>query len=138
MFGVPVRIEIGPKENDTRIVTLVRRDTGKKNKSDFKHIVKEVICLFTEIFDNLKARSEKRMENEIADAFNLEELKKLMDERKIVRVNWCEDPHCAYQLKDEVAGEVRGTLWGKEKEVNRPCIVCGDLAKTIAYVSRTY
>ena len=138
MYGVPVRIEIGPREVDARSVTLVRRDTKERSKAQFTDLVGAVRSLFSGIFESLKARSKERFKSELRVADNLDELKTLMDERKIVKVDWCGDPHCAFQLKDEVAGEVRGTLWGEHEEPDGPCIVCGDQGKYVAYVSRTY
>jgi prolyl-tRNA synthetase len=138
MYGVPVRIEVGPREVDKRSVTLVRRDTKERSKAQFTDLVRAVRSLFSGIFENLQARSKERLESELAVADNLDELKTLMDERKIVKVNWCGDPHCAFQLKDDVAGEVRGTLWDEHEEPDGPCIVCGDQGKNVAYVSRTY
>jgi prolyl-tRNA synthetase len=138
IFGVPVRVEIGPREADARSVTLVRRDTRERSKAQLTEVVEAVRNLFADIFENLRARSRERLESEQADANDLEELKALMNERKIVRVNWCADSHCAFQLKDEVAGEVRGTLWEEHEEPDGPCIVCGDQGKYVAYVSRTY
>jgi prolyl-tRNA synthetase len=138
MFGVPVRVEVGPREVDARSVTLVRRDTKERSKAGFTDLEEAVRGLFTEIFETLKARSRKRLDSELTDADDLDELKALMDERKIVKANWCGDPHCAFQLKDEVAGEVRGTLWDGHEEPDGRCIVCGDEGKHVAYVSRTY
>ena len=133
-----VRIEIGPREADARSVTLVRRDTKERSKAQFTDLVGAVRSLFSGIFESLKARSKERLERELAVVDNLDELKTLMDERKMVKVDWCGDPHCAFQLKDEVAGEVRGTLWDEHEEPDGPCIVCGDQGKYVAYVSRTY
>jgi len=138
MFGVPVRIEVGPMEVEERSATLVRRDTLERSKSDIGNLVDAVRQLFDEIYRNLKERSWRRLESEIAEADNLEQLRTLMDERKIVKVNWCGDPDCAFKIKDEVVGEMRGTLWERREEPTGPCIVCGDSAKEVAYVSRTY
>ena len=138
MFGVPVRIEIGPREAENRTVTLARRDTKEKSRADYEGLIDTIRGLFQEIYDNLRERSRERLERELADANDLDELKALMDERKIVRVNWCGDPHCAFELKDQVAGEVRGTRWDEQETPDGPCIVCGDSSKYIAYVSRTY
>ena len=138
MFGVPIRIEVGPKEVEERSVTIVRRDTFERLKVDFENLVNAVQSLFDEIFQNLKDRSLKRLESEMTEAENLEELKAHMDERKIVRVNWCGNPDCAFRIKDDVVGEVRGTLWERHEEPTGPCIVCGCAAKEVAYVSRTY
>jgi len=138
MFGVPVRIEIGPREAENRTVTLARRDTKEKSRADFEGLIDTIRGLFQEIYDKLRERSKERLESELADADDLDELRALMDERKIVRVNWCGDPHCAFELKDQVAGEVRGTRWDEQETPGGPCIVCGDSSKYIAYVSRTY
>jgi prolyl-tRNA synthetase len=138
MFGVPIRAELGPREAEAKTVTLVRRDTKEKKKVQLDMVVEEVITLTLEIQADISARSWKRLKSELADAFNLEELKKHMDERRIVRVNWCGDPSCAFQIKDQVAGEVRGTLWERHEEPTGDCLICGDVGKYIAYVSRTY
>jgi prolyl-tRNA synthetase len=138
MFGVPVRIEVGPRETDSRTVTLVRRDTKERSKAKFGDLVKDIGKLFSSIYENLKARSLKRLHGELTDARNIGELMDLMDKRKIVRVNWCGDPHCAFEIKDQVAGEVRGTRWKENERPSGPCIVCGDNPKYVAYVARSY
>jgi len=138
MFGVPVRVELGPREADGRTVTLVRRDTGGKSKVQLDSLQSEIWSLFDDIQANLKARSWERMNEALSDAVSIEELKDLMEKKKIVRVNWCGDPHCAFLLKDEVAGDVRGTLWGEQEVPTGPCIVCGDESKYIAYIARSF
>jgi prolyl-tRNA synthetase len=138
MFGIPVRIEIGPREAASKTVTLVRRDTSERKKIKQHELVKEVNILFEEIQSGLSAKSWERLKKELADAHSLEELRLYMDERKIVRVNWCGDPSCAFDIKDQVSGEIRGTLWDEKEELTCKCIVCGDSGKYIAYVSRTY
>jgi len=138
MFGVPVRVEVGPREMEQRSVTLVRRDNRDRSKVKLDDLVDAAHSLFDAIYKSLRERSWERLEGELADANSLDELKALMDERRIVRVNWCGDPDCAFRLKDQVAGEVRGTLWGEHEEPTGPCIVCGGPAREVAYVSRTY
>jgi prolyl-tRNA synthetase len=138
MFGVPVRIEVGPREAENNMLTLVRRDTGEKSSADFKDLINIVQGLFHEIFESIKSKSWKKLYTELVDASNLDELRAYIEERKIVRINWCGDPHCAFELKDQVAGEIRGTLWDDVEIPNGSCIVCGDAPKYIAYVSRTY
>jgi prolyl-tRNA synthetase len=138
MFGVPIRIEVGPREADSRSVTLVRRDTRERSEANLDELTLEVRDLFEEIYSNLRARSWERLESELVSADSLEDLKSLMDKRKIVRVNWCGDPHCALEIKDQVAGEIRGTLWEKREEPTGNCIVCGDAGREVAYVARSY
>ena len=138
MFGVPVRVELGPREVEERSATLVRRDTLERSKAAFDDLVESIRDLFEAIYRDLRSRSWERLESELADASSLEELRAHVEGRKIVRVNWCGDPHCAFEIKDQVAGEVRGTRWDEREEPSGPCVVCGDEGKEVAYVSRTF
>jgi len=138
MFGVPVRVEVGPRETQHRTATVVRRDNRVKTVVEFDNLVEAIRLLFDDIYQHLKARSEERLKSELADAKDLDELKTSMDERKIVKVNWCGDPSCAYEVKEQVAGEFRGTLWENRDEPTGLCIVCKEQAEEVVYVSRTY
>ena len=138
MFGVPVRIEIGPKEVKAHTATLVRRDTLKRSRVNRGEIVEGVRSLLDDISENLRNRSWSKLESEIASANDLDQLKAYMDERKMVKINWCRDQDCALQIKEKVVGEVRGTLFERHEEPTGPCIVCGGESMEVAYVSRTY
>lgn len=138
MFGVPVRIEIGPREVNNETVTLVRRDTLEKTNVDLEDMISSVKAMFDEIFQELRERSQKTMEDFIGDAHSIEELRELVNEGKMVRINWCGRPECAFEIKDLVAGEIRGTRWDELEEPEDDCINCGEEATDIAYVSRTY
>ena len=94
--------------------------------------------LFKEIEENLRERSWSRLRSEIGEASNLEELRRLMEERRIVRVNWCGSDECAEKVKEEVAGEIRGMRWDEEETPTGPCIACGGEATYVVYVSRAY
>ena len=87
---------------------------------------------------NLASRSKKVLEERLATATTTEELKGYMEQKKIVRINWCGDISCSERLKEQVSGEIRGTLWDHHEEPTGHCIVCGDPAKNVAYVSRTF
>jgi len=138
MNGVPIRIEVGPREADSKTVTFVRRDTFEKTKADLPNLVTTVKTLFESINHNISERSKKVMHDRMASANNLQELRDFMDQRKLVKINWCGGRGCAEDLKDKVSGEIRGTLWPEKEEPTGPCILCESTAKHVAYVSRTY
>lgn len=137
MFGVPIRIEVGPMEVNEGVVTLIRRDSRTRSKAPLSRLVEAVNHLFADIYQNLKEKSWKKLNEEIIYSENLEELKGLMEKRKIGKVNWCGDPDCAFKIKDSVVGEIRGSIWKKFEEAKGPCIVCGRPARKVVYVSRT-
>ncbi len=138
MYGVPVRIEVGPREAQNKKATLVRRDTFEKVQVDEAGLVDKIKELFVSIFENLRDKDKAKLESLIADAYDLDQLKSYMDARMIVRVNWCGDPDCAFNLKEVVSGEIRGTRWDIDEKPTGNCVHCGDEAKYVAYVSRTY
>ncbi len=138
MFGVPLRAEVGPREADSRTATLVRRDTFEKSKADLGTLPETVRDLLETIQANITARAKGVMAERLTTANSVEELRDLMEQKKLVRINWCGDVNCAERLKDQASGEIRGTLWDRVEEPTGPCIVCGDSAKSVAYVSRTY
>jgi prolyl-tRNA synthetase len=138
MFGVPLRVEVGPREANFKTVTLVRRDTFEKSKAELKDLPATTRALFDAIQVNLTSRSKKVLEEHLTTATTTKELKIYMEQKKIVRINWCGDIGCSERLKEQVSGEIRGTLWDHHEEPTGPCIVCGDPAKSVAYVSRTF
>ena len=137
-FGVPLRIEVGPREVDNLQVTMVRRDTGEKVKGSFDSLNEMVGDLLDSIMENITRRSREYLERNIANAHSLEELKSNMEAKKIVRVNWCGDPACAFEIKNQISGEIRGTRWDIKEIPKEGCIYCSKDAKFVAYVSRTY
>jgi prolyl-tRNA synthetase len=138
MKGVPIRIELGPREADSKTVTFVRRDTFEKTKADLTNLTSTVRSIFESINQNLAERSKKVMLDHIATANNLDELHTFMEQKKLVKINWCGGKGCAEDLKEKVSGEIRGTLWPDKEEPTGPCILCESKAKYVAYVSRTY
>jgi len=138
MYGVPLRIEVGPREAQNKKATLVRRDNFDKTQIDEGELVEKIEELFQAIFENLRDQSKKKLESLTVDAYDMDQLQIYMDSRMIVRINWCGDPDCAFNIKDMVSGEIRGTRWDVEEEPTGNCILCKDEAKYVAYVSRTY
>jgi prolyl-tRNA synthetase len=138
MYGVPLRLEVGPREARDRKATLVRRDTFEKTLVDESELVEKVHELFDAIFTNLREKDKAKLESLIVDAYDMDQLRVYMESRMIVRVNWCGDPDCAFNIKDQVSGEIRGTRWDEEEKPTGGCVMCGDEGKYVAYVSRTY
>ncbi len=138
MYGVPLRLEVGPREAKDRKATLVRRDTFEKTLVHESELVEKVHELFDAIFMNLRDKDKAKLESLIVDAYDMDQLRVYMESRMIVRVNWCGDPDCAFNIKDQVSGEIRGTRWDEEEKPTGSCVMCGDEGKYVAYISRTY
>lgn len=138
LMGVPVRIEIGPREVAERSLTLTRRDTLERVKISVEELEEKVEELMNSIAANLREKSERMMRQLISDAGSPEEVKKILDERRIARIEWCGDVECAEKLKEKAGGEIRGERYDIAERPRNPCIVCGREAKKVVYVARAY
>ncbi|NYZ79577.1 proline--tRNA ligase [Candidatus Micrarchaeota archaeon] len=138
--GVPVRIEIGPKDIEKKQLVLVRRDTGEKITVKEGELVEKVRELLEKIQKNLWERAEKFFREHISEAKDMEQLKKTLNERGgLVKVEWCGSVECADYIKAEtVGGDMRGTPLGKEEKPKGKCIRCGKKAEQVVYVGKAY
>lgn len=142
--GVPVRIEIGPRDLSNNEVTLVRRDTSKKKSVKRKNMLKEIRKLEEKISDSLRKKAEKELNSNIREASNYSELKKKIKEGGFVKVNFCsldsKGEKCAEKIKDELQAEVRGERIDIEEkpEKGSKCVVCGNKANHVVYVAKEY
>ncbi|RLI36882.1 proline--tRNA ligase [Candidatus Bathyarchaeota archaeon] len=137
-FGVPVRVEVGPRDLKEGSVTLSRRDTLERMVVKSDEMVPSILKLFEDISRNLKERSQAALKSMIIDVEDLKNLRIVIKERKIARISWCERVECAERIKEYSEGEVRGHLFNIDEKPDRPCIACGGEAKRVVYVARAY
>lgn len=144
--GVPLRIEVGPREIKEGKVTIVVRTSRLKETVAVKDLGKEIKRLL-EIHDkDIKRRAEQYFKDNTREAVSLSELKTTLKEhRGFVKVPWCsvdyDGEKCADKMKEETqGGVVCGVPLEKEEKVKQgdKCIVCGKEAKHIVHVSKTY
>lgn len=139
MLGVPIRVEVGPKDLEENRVTLSRRDTLERTTAGFDDLVPSILTLFEDIMANLRGRSQEVLENSIVDVGDIKALRKAVRGKKIARVNWCESEECANKIKEEAGGGgVRGHQYDKQEKTDEPCLICQKPAKKIVYVARAY
>ncbi len=131
--GVPVRIEVGEKEEQGKTVTVVRRDTSEKISFGFDELMAKLGSLLDEIQENLlKAHKKFTVEN-THEASSYEEFKKIMGgPRGFINAFWCENPECEARIKGETKATTRclpvDTTTGEAKEEKGKCVYCGDNA----------
>ena len=127
--GVPVRIEIGPKELKEKKVTLVRRDTGERLKSSFSTLPKRLENLLEKIQQNLFSRSQKFLKENTREAKNYEEFKEIIQTKKgFIKAFWCERTECESKIKEETKATTRALPLDAPEERGK-CILCKKMAK---------
>lgn len=127
--GIPVRIEIGERDLNKNIITLVRRDTREKitvdKNDDIVTIVKE---LLETIQKDMYLRAKKRRDELTFEAHNLEEVEKIMNTQPgFVRAMWCGSTECEMKMKEIKGTKSRCII--EEEPIDDKCVVCGKDAK---------
>jgi prolyl-tRNA synthetase len=136
--GVPVRVEVGPREAASETLTLVRRDTLRRTSVHLREAAEAVKKLLSEIDSNLAERARKFMSSHITRASSIEEARKAIEERKgIVELPWCGSEECANKVMQELNVKTLGTPWPPER-AEGVCPVCGRPAVTYMRYSRQY
>ncbi len=140
--GVPIRIEIGPKELRDRSVTLVRRDTGAKRKIKELQLFKTIPNIGSDITTNLRKEADALLRKNIREARDTKELGIQLDKGGFVKVSFCsidvEGVPCAEKIKDMFHAEVRGKRFDRTEKPRGNCVICGRPATCVAYVGRAY
>ncbi|WP_195282416.1 proline--tRNA ligase [Harryflintia acetispora] len=138
MKGVPLRLELGPKDIEKGQCVLVRRDTREKAFVPLEELSAEIPRLLKEIHDSLFARALENRESRTFSATTLEELTKLADERSgYIKAMWCGDLQCEEKLK-EVAGVSSRCIPFEQEHISDTCVCCGKPAKEMVYWGKAY
>lgn len=146
--GVPIRIELGPKDIEKKQFIVVRRDTVERITLDFKEGVKEIPRILEEIQKDLHERAKTLMENSTKETDDIDELYDLIEKRVgIVIIPLCDEYDCAEQIEKRTEGKIIGTPikyvkeFSKEyseREFNFNCIVCARPTKKKMIIGRPY
>ncbi len=138
MRGVPVRIEMGPRDIENKQVVLVRRDNSEKIIVKMEELEEKLQELLDTIQKDMYNACKKRMEEKTTVALNMEELKKNLDENQgFVKTMWCGDQACEDKVK-EVTGAPSRCIPFEQEHLSDTCVCCGKPAKTMVVWGRQY
>jgi len=137
MRGVPVRLEIGPRDLAKGQVTLVRRTAGGKEALETPDLVERVQAVLDEIQAELHGRGRRFLEEHITQAASVEEIASAIEaKRGFVRVGWCESQSCENQIRDRTGASPRVIPLDDRPE--GVCLVCGQPSRATVYYARAY
>ena len=136
--GVPIRIEIGPRDLKQQQVMMARRDTGQKLAVKEQDMLATVENLLTEIQHNLYAKARIDLEAKITTVQTYDEFKKVLSEKGgFIKAAWCGSPDCEAKIKEETGATIRLRPFEVEKPVGR-CIYGGEEAAEMVFFARSY
>ena len=136
MKGIPVRIELGPKDLEKESVVVVRRDTGKKEIIKMKELTSQLERIFKEMQNELFEKAKKEFEDNIVCVSTWDELKKEIKNRKFVKTPHCGKEECEEEIKAETQGAT--TRWIISRDVESNCPKCGSKAEYSVYFAKNY
>ena len=138
MKGVPLRIEIGPRDIENGQCVIVRRDNLGKYTVDIDKLEEEIPVFLKAVQDGLYEKALARREKMTYDAKNLEEMKDIADNKAgFIRAMWCGDRECEDRLK-EVAGVTSRCIPFEQEEITDTCECCRKKAKNMLYWGKAY
>ena len=139
MRGVPVRLEIGPKDIEKSSVFCARRDTRAKASMPMAGLPDAIKALLDEIQQNLLTKAKQFRDEHTSSTDSYEEFKSIMEGRPgFVISPWCESAQCEAEIKAETQATIRNIPAGYEKAPGKPCIKCGKPATVSAWFAKAY
>jgi len=136
--GIPIRIELGPRDLKQSQVVMVRRDTGQKTPVNEADILSTVNKLLEEIQDNMFAKAKAILQEKTTTVQNYEEFKKVLEEKGgFIKTAWCGSQDCEAKVKGETGATIRVRPFQVEEPTSN-CVICAEKAKETAYFARSY
>lgn len=137
--GVPVRVEVGPRDLDKGTAVLVRRDSLQKLTVDRAKLLIEVNELLRKIDLDLKDRAKKLLDGHVLRRETVEEAKEILEGvGGIVELPWCGNGGCGQDIEVKLDARVLGTPYGEEGSPRGSCANCGSKSNLIIRVAKSY
>ena len=138
MKGIPVRIEIGPKDIEAGQAVIVRRDTREKIVTALENLSAKLAQVLDTMQKEMLERARAHRDSHTYDVQTYEEFVKTINEKPgFVRAMWCGDQACEDKIKDETTATARCMPFKQEK-LSDVCVCCGKPAKAMVYWGKAY
>lgn len=138
MRGIPIRVEIGPKDIEANKCVLVRRDTSEKLEISLDDLEETAVKLLDTIQTDMLEKARKHRDAHTYTATTMAELEQILNEKPgFVKAMWCGDQACEDQIKEKFAATSRCMPFEQE-HISDTCVCCGKPAKKMVYWGRAY
>lgn len=138
MKGIPVRVEIGPKDIEKNQAVLVRRDTREKTIVSLDALEENITKLLEEIQTSLYEKACNNRSEKTYIASSMDELKQISEEKQgFIKAMWCQDLACEEQIKEE-AGLTSRCIPFEQEQIADTCVCCGKKTDVMVYWGKAY
>ena len=138
MRGIPLRVEIGPRDIAEGKCVVVRRDTREKISCDIASLPEKIGELLPQIQSDMYERAKKHLEEHTFEAPDKETFEALFEETKgFVKAMWCGSRECEEKIKEDYSVTSRCIPY-KQQQLSDVCVCCGKPATKMVYWGRAY
>jgi len=136
--GVPIRLEIGPKDIEKNQVVLVRRDNFEKSFVPMENLVETVKEMLDAVHDGMYQKALDMRDKHTHVAYNMDEFVDALENKKgFIKAMWCGGRECEDKVKDDTGATIRCIPFEQEN-LGDKCICCGEDAKHMVYFAKAY
>lgn len=138
MRGIPIRIEIGPKDIENGKCVVVRRDNGEKTEVALGELETKVKEILDTMQKDMLKRAGKHVEAHTYEAKEYDEFRDIIDHKPgFVKAMWCGDVACEEKIKEDTTATSRCMPFEQET-ISDHCVCCGRPAKKMVYWGKAY
>ncbi len=138
MRGIPVRVEMGPRDIENGQAIIVRRDTREKITVAIDDLADTLVALMDTIQVEMLERARVHREEHTYDAHNYDEFKEIVATKPgFVRGMWCESQDCEDKIKEDTTATSRCMPF-EQNAISDVCVCCGKPAKKLVYWGKAY
>ncbi len=138
MRGIPLRLEIGPKDLEKNQCVLVRRDTREKAFVSLDEVEEKALELLKQIQKDMFERAKAHRDAHIYEAADYEEFKEIIDTKPgFVNAMWCGEQACEDKIKEDTTATSRCMPF-VQKQVGKTCVCCGRPARIMVTWGKAY
>lgn len=139
MRGIPMRIELGPKDIEAGKCVLVRRDTREKIECALEQAAEIAGKLLQNIQDDMYARAKEHLNTHITEVKSYAAFKDAVENKPgFIRAMWCGDEACENKIKEDTTATSRCMPLKEESAVSDVCVCCGKPAHKLVYWGKAY
>ena len=138
--GVPLRINVGPRDIEKDQAELVRRDISEKSFVKRVNLSESVISILMQIQNNLLFRAKRQLEENTTETANYDTLKSVLEMKGgFISAGWCGEQECESKIKEETGADIRVIPFeGQKISESKICIYCSKPSKKVAIFARAY
>ena len=137
MKGIPLRIEIGPKDLEKNQVTFARRHNRQKDDQGITGLVERVVSELDKIHNDMFSDAKKILEDRTSEVDTYDDFKAELEKGRLIKAPICNNPKCEEGIKEETGADVR-VITSDSKDTDSKCIKCSDQSNIRPLFARGY